>query len=400
MNDGAAARPARVYNLLLFLSLGLPIGLLIIIAKLYTEPGWDTQVFCSAARAATTGRNPYYIRDLGLELSWNYQPYLLAVFRSLCGPPIRLEQSYPLLDAFLLFGGLAAWKPGSKSLLALALSLAGFWGFGWTLITGNITAVEFLLVSLAIALLEKRRWELAGLALGLLASIKLFTIIYVGLLLVIPESRSRRLRVTALSVSAFLFTLGLSYWLYPGLFGSFLKQILGLIPNQHNVWTEAATMSNVPLAFFLIDVLALSGIRFSALVSALIGTALVVVLICGALRKINPLDLARENYLVFFCTGLLVLTIVMPRLKPYSFLMLIPPLFYLIRSQERSRQSLIIVVSAILPSILFLAQLFLVAGDPISGLLVYSQTILLLLTLMIVIHFMRYPEPLKHAGTA
>jgi|GEM_PF-1887403 len=367
---------------------------------MFMKQGRDAQIFCSAAHVSVVGKNPYDVKDLELSLSWNYQPYLLALFRAACPPPINFQDSYPLLYTLLLVSGIAIWKLNSDWLLAFLLAFGGFWGFGWTIITGNITVIEFFLISIVIVLLNKRRWKMAASVLAIVASLKLLTIAYLGLLLFIPETNTRRFRVFILSLFVFILTFGISFALYPHLMKPFFEQILGLIPNQHNVWIEDGSKNNLPLAFFLTNALALIGIDFPFLLSS-IAVALIVVLFSLWPYKIFSLmDFAKEHFTEFFCIGLLGITLALPRLKPYSFLSVIPPLFYLIRLQGKGRQNLVLAISTFFPIICFFVRMFLTGDHAILMLLLtYSPTISLLVTFVMIFYFVAHPQQTTHART-
>ena len=212
-----------LYVPILFITLVIVVfGVMIMSMK----QGRDAQVFCSAAHVSTVGKNPYAVTDLELGLSWNYQPYLLALFRAVCPPPI----DFP-----------------------------------------------FLLSSIAIALI-----------------VALF-----------------------------------SFW---------------------------------PYSVF------------------------------------NLMDFAKEHFTEFFCMGLLGITLVLPRLKPYSFLSIIPPLFYLIRLQGKGRQNLVLAISTFFPIICFFLRIFLTGEHAIFMLLLtYSPTISLLATFAMMFYFVAHPRQTVHA---
>ncbi len=58
-----------------------------IIFSYYINPhGWDAKVYCNAVIANENGLSPYIIQNIGMTLSWNYQPIFLDLFQFLCGP--------------------------------------------------------------------------------------------------------------------------------------------------------------------------------------------------------------------------------------------------------------------------------------------------------------------------
>lgn len=394
-------RPAQMHYkwFLLASSIAVIVTLAGIFTVLMLGHGWDAQIFCAAARTAGSGGNPYDVRQLGLNLSWNYQPYLLALFKALCQAPVNFASSYPILYVVLLISGVAVWKPGSDPLLAMILSLGGFCGFTWAIRTGNVAVPEFLLISLVTVLLERRKWYLGGVILAFLASLKLLTIAYLFLLVFVPEATSKRLRVLAISLLVFALTFGISYALYPNLMKPFSEQLFGLIPDQHNAWIETARMTNLPLAFFLTDVLALLGIHFTAPSTVVVGTLLSFGIVFQVFRKVLSPHFIREHFLDFFNLGVIAITLILPRLKPYSFLMVVPAVFYLLRSHGKLRQGMVVILSVVFPAVILLFQLTVgVRHEAADLLLAYAPTISLLATFALLIPFV--PLQSIHARTS
>ncbi|NOT03073.1 MAG: DUF2029 domain-containing protein [Anaerolineales bacterium] len=390
---------AQIFRYLLIFLITLVVAFSIAIV-FYIKQGQDARVFCSAAYTSAIGKNPYNVKDLGLDFSWNYQPYLLTLFQAICPPPIDFQNLYPLYYTLLLIGGTAVWELKSDWHLGFLLAFGGFWGFGWTIITGNITAIEFFLISIVIALLNKQHWWKAGLVLAVVASFKLLTIAYLGLLLFIPNARPRRFRVLILSLFVFILTFGISLFLYPHLMRPFFEQILGLIPNQHNVWIEDGSKNNLPLAFLLTSALALIGVDFPFLLSSIAVVLILILFSFWPYRIFNLINFAKDHFTEFFCIGLLGITLALPRLKPYSFLAVIPPLFYLIRLQSKERQNLVLAISVVFPIICFFVRLFLTGDNAYLTLLfTYSPTISLLVIFIMIFHFVANPQQITHART-
>lgn len=401
MSNPPEDRPAQTHytGFLLASAIAVIVTLAGIFAVLMLGHGWDAQIFCAATRTAGSGGNPYDVRQLGLNLSWNYQPYLLVLFSGICQPPVNFASSYPILYVLLLISGVAVWKPGSDLLLALILSLGGFCGFTWAVRTGNVAVPEFLLMSFVVVLFERRKWYLGGVILAFLASLKLLTIAYLFLLVFVPEAAPARLRALTISLIAFVVTFGVSYALYPNLMKPFWEQVLGLIPDQHNAWIETARMTNLPLAFFLTDVLALLGIHFTIPSAVVVGTLLSFGIVFQVFRKVLSPHFIREHFLDFFNLGVIAITLILPRLKPYSFLMVVPAVFYLLRSHGKLRQGMVVILSVIFPAVILLFQLIVgVRHEAADLLLAYAPTISLLATLALLIHFI--PLQSIHARTS
>lgn len=386
MSEDASARLSgpRAWYFLFALFLSLVISLISILLVLGRYHGWDARLFCAAAEAAQAGRNPYDVHELGQVLSWNYQPYLLPLFSAACRAPLSFVESYTWIYGALLLAGVAFCRPGPSWPQALPLALGAFSGFAWVLSAGNLSAVEFMLVCAAVFLVTRRRWEWTGLCLGLLGSLKLVTLAYAALLAFIPDHNSRRLRSLGLALLTFAGTFAFSAAISPDLVRPFFEQLLGLIPGQHNVWIEGGAMNNLPLALFLTDTLKLAGLDFPHSIELGAGTLLAALVLFGLLPGNRLAGLARSDYPAFFSIGLMTITLLLPRLKPYSFLLVVPALIVLLRSREKMMQANILLVSTIIPGLFFLIRLFFDPGNRLGTLLfTYTQTLSLLVTLVL-----------------
>ncbi|MBL8099695.1 MAG: hypothetical protein JNK81_10960, partial [Anaerolineales bacterium] len=104
----------------------------------------DLEVFCQAGKVIANGGNPYLTSQLGLELSWNYPSALAYGFYFIC-PLFNLEQNYTWIYTILFFIGISLWFTRKDWLYGIILCSTGLFTLGWTMITGNISTIEFLL---------------------------------------------------------------------------------------------------------------------------------------------------------------------------------------------------------------------------------------------------------------
>lgn len=117
--------------------------------------GWDTQVYCAAAAAFGQGLDPYHVENLaGLSLSFVYQPIYLTLIAPLCGVAVPVPHPYTLASLVAVVLSVVLW-PGALSrdggVPAAVLALGGVSGLAWTVLTGNTSAFEMLVLTLAVA---------------------------------------------------------------------------------------------------------------------------------------------------------------------------------------------------------------------------------------------------------
>lgn len=322
------------------------------------QTGRDLEVFCQAGKVIANGGNPYLTSELGLELSWNYPSALAYGFYFAC-PLFNLEQNYIWIYAILFLVGFVLWLTRKDWLYGIVLCSTGLFTLGWVMVTGNISTIEFLLFSISIFLFFRKKIGASLFLFGLFASLKLIPILYLPAFLILQTTTKDKIKAIVWSIAGFISLPLLSFITSPHLFFWYLQQIFGLIPNQHNPLTEFTPLVlNQSLSVMILSFIGLEtrleelNLIFS-LGIYILGT-FIFYLIFKSFRK--PDD--TQNNLILFSFGIIILTIFMPRLKPYSFL---PTLlcFYLISKEQNNLfKSTYLILLSIIPTVFHLTYFY------------------------------------------
>ncbi|HCK64985.1 MAG TPA: hypothetical protein DHW49_01865 [Anaerolineae bacterium] len=332
----------------------------------------DLEVFCQAGKVIANGGNPYLTSELGLELSWNYPSALAYGFYFVC-PLFNLEQNYIWIYAILFFVGTMLWLTRKDWLYGIILCSTGLSTLGWTMITGNVSTFEFLLFSISILLFFRKKINASVFLFGMFASLKLIPILYLPAFLFFQNSVKDKAKIILWSLAGFISLPLLSFIASPHLFAWYLKQTFGLIPNQHNPLGEFTEL-------FLSPSLSITLFSFLGLESQLEKYNLIISFVMYALGILLLYQIAKsqrwtENEI--FSLGIIILTITLPRLKPYSFL---PALlcFYLVsKGQNNLIKAIYLVLLSILPILSHL--LFFYTEMSESLILTFHQILFLIL---------------------
>lgn len=309
----------------------------------------DADIFCLAGKAIQAGKNPYLTSDLGSPFSWNYLPVYAYGFDYLCRH-ISFAFTYGFLYTAIFFTGIAIWTTKSNWLYGVTIIGTGLYSFGWVLRTGNLGAIEFFAISISSGLLLRRRYNEALLLLGLGSSIKLFPLLYFPIFIALIPGMQQKLRAATWGLSGFLLPFVISYFAAPELMPWYFKQLLGSIPNQHSPINEAFGFYQPVFVALLAKLLPLQ-----IETKTLVYVSLVIYLTCVALGVIaykqtsTRRQPSQSSELFFLSAGIIIITLLMPRIKSYSFMPALLFIFVITKDFDRWYQSLIILIASILP---------------------------------------------------
>jgi hypothetical protein len=372
------------YTLLVII---LALNFLYAIFILKGKHGWDAEIYCSAVQMEQRGSNPYIGNQAGEQLTWNYLPIYLGLFSALCLPSLHFTTFYPIFYTMGLLVCILLWLPGRDWSLAFTLASCSFLGFLWNLKTGNIGVIELFFLSLAFFFLARKKWKLGAGMLGLMAGFKLLPIVYLPLIFFAPAPKRARRIAFGIGLVGFLLPLALSYLLFPTLAPWFLRQLLGLIPGQHSPILESGDSNNPALPYLVAGLFSSNDhFVFILLVTTLLAAVFVAIGIVLWRKVIVHLDPSRRFEFIFSLSFLAV-TLLLPRMKPYTFILAAPALFWLSRMEDEVQRSLILALSALLPLVVLMASPWLPDLLVLDLIVSYSQILCLLATVLALIVF-------------
>ncbi|MBI2846199.1 MAG: DUF2029 domain-containing protein [Chloroflexi bacterium] len=321
-------------SLLLMVSTGIAFDLLVH-ADRYQR---DLSTYYFAGKAFALGLNPYDIDVLSalapapIPHRFVYPPYTLWLFRLL--PVVDFTTVYYLflaIKAMVLVLLFYLWKraflPEMNAPFFIFALLAYNAAVYVDLRVGNIAIFEGLLIWLAFLFYLRNRLLPFSLLIVIAASFKLTPIFFL-LLLLWSESRGKYLQFAG-SVMLFLVIQIASWYAAPGLYTAFLQNLSGL--------DERGVINPSTLA--LIQDLSDWGARNTGIAvpeTAQLGLFLaltaIVILVSWRAHRALTTGSRPENGRVALFLACLAYALIMPRLKTYSYLILLVPTYFMLLS--------------------------------------------------------------------
>ncbi|NQT39415.1 MAG: DUF2029 domain-containing protein [Planctomycetes bacterium] len=321
---------------------------------------WDFKIYYHAATVHAAGSNPYDAPAADVDLHYVYPPLSLYVFR-----PFTLLQPSTAYHVFLALKCAAAlvllwiWqryflREDRGPIFWLFALLAFHSAVGCDLVAGNISIFEQLALWTAFAcFLDDRPLPFCG----LIVAVALFKITPIVFLVLLPLSTIRR-RWAWLggSLAIFVAVLAVQYMATPQLLADFWRNASAL--------DERGAINPATLAAVrdVTERLALpSATAWAAWIVLVTGVAATSWL---AWRKLRTEKFADQRQLLLFLTCL-SLVLVMPRMKNYSYILLIVPSYYVIARTASIRLQILLFVLVANPLTSFLGQK-LQTGSPVA----------------------------------
>ncbi|MCL6621469.1 MAG: glycosyltransferase 87 family protein [Syntrophobacterales bacterium] len=302
---------------------------------------WDFRFYYFAAKAHAAGLNPYNTQNLIKIASVAIEPTLGYAYQ-----PITLYFFYPLLlldfttayQVFLLakipalIFLVVIWRRwflenANVALLLLFILLAFNNTIYADLAAGNISIYEQLFIWGALVCFLKRRLALFWLAIVLVAIFKIVPLLFLGLLFLVDDKK-QAFTWFSLSLLGYAAFLGLSYLCEPALFVTFFTQGQAML-------TERGVINPSSLAFIvgaLNQVGNFLGRPFPPLLSQIVFVALAGLILGISFRALIAWQRGGGAHrdkvaLLFACV---VYTLIAPRMKNYSYILLLAPAFFMV----------------------------------------------------------------------
>ncbi len=365
--------------------------------------GWDYRVFVGGIQSLDHMQNPYILEninryaggDTGGNLQFDAPPHTLYFFWLLDFFFVfhNIGIYYVLLFILLMISGYLIvtihCDDESKPhyLFLTTLLLTGFMATYWNFVTGNKDILFLFLFALIFVLLLKEKYWQSSIVMGLAAAVSLTTTPFVVLYLVVKRSILNCLSYILLffGVVAALFLV--SYCISP----IYLASYIGILLGSTSPLYDPGGL-NTPTPYLMLKDL-LKAIHFGDMLPVAIVSCVYISLILYATWNFSVKN--RENTIKIYSLVMLAVFMLLPRIKPYDFIILVVPLYFLFKDCSYRIKSLVFVVIS-LP--LFVWLLFPLIG-PTSNLPfmlgLYPQTYsLILIFIVIILH--NYLTPASH----
>jgi hypothetical protein len=324
----------QVERVIAYLSLAVAAGLIVLVSIRWNAYQWDFHMFYGAAKDFAAGVTPYR----GYGLSYYHPPLMLYVYWlfTLLPDNWAIEVWYGLKLAALA-GLFIIWHRDFVRLQPRASTVLFFiFAFGATiygdLVAGNVSIFEQLLLWLGFSQLLRGQHLVFALCVVVAAQVKLTPIFFAVLLIAACEPR--QWRVFFATVIGFFALFSLNYWLQPELFRDFLT-VLAKLDER-----------GVECTSFLALVRDISDLALgSAFTERSLLDEVVFLSIAGSIGMLSlwawqgyARRATKVDQRLLICFSCVVLVLISPRMKVYTYILLLAPTLFLFRSGSWRRQ--------------------------------------------------------------
>jgi hypothetical protein len=319
----------------------MAIIILMAIASIYLHPAKESDFLgiYDAASAHAHGQDPYNVAAISPDtndrvMPYIYPPYTLYFFRPFTwlefDAAARLFLTLKLLAiAGLLYLWLRVFGINEyRGLFYFLVPLAFSGALIADLRAGNISIFEQLLLWAGFYFYTREKPLIFGIAVVVVALFKLTPILLLGLLL--AKGKKKELTGGVVLGAVFIGLLVASTFIWPDLFASSMKNARGLM-GEHNE-SNPSTLALVSDATHWFQT------KLHLTLPRLIPLGIYAILAAGALAvsvmlfwQLRRME-SRQGDLWRICLLCFTYAIVVPRLKDYSYLLLVAPAFFLLSS--------------------------------------------------------------------
>jgi hypothetical protein len=345
---------------------------------IYTNTGWDFEVYMGGVAAWSDGKDPYSLDTVsqypGTTLRFAYPPHTLVLFWfffQFYQFFQSMEFYYVILLLLLLIAALILIKTDTnvEYLLLTVLLISAFSGSFFNFLTGNIALLYLVLSALFFFLIIHERFILSTLVMGIFSSFSLFPVIFNGIYLAAKRPIRDRVIYILASLGVASAILLVSWWINPHLFLSYIQKITSTASPAY----ETGGISTPTPFSFIIDLVKSVNIQSPLVIDAalLCYTGIILAATIIFLRK------NRENPVAAYSFIFISIFLLMPRVKPYYFAMLIVPLYFLLKDSGSRTKCIALAIVSLFPVLCLLSEGTLLNNIP-SLITDYSQAISLI----------------------
>jgi len=335
--------------------------------------------------------NPYILENInqyaggytGGNLPFTYPPHTLYFFWVL--DLFFVFHSIGIYYLFL-FGLLTAsaylivkmdQKP--EYLFLVTLLLTGFMSTFWNFATGNKDILFLFLFAFVFWMLLKEKYWQSSILMGLTAAFSLITAPFVALYLVVKRPIQDRLAYISMSIGVVVVMFIGSYCINP----TFLLSYIGTLQGSSSPIHDASGW-NTPTPFSMFGNL-ISSVNPGNMIPVAIISLVYIGIVVFATWKYSVKN--AGNTMKKYSLVMLGIFMVLPRIKPYDFIILIVPLYFLLKDFNYRGKSLAFAVISLLPIFVWVYPRVVFADDLPFMLASYAQTYsLILIFVLIIIH--------------
>jgi hypothetical protein len=295
--------------------------------------GWDFRVFRGGVQAIDHMQNPYILKNLNLyiersnPLPFAYPPHTLYFFWILDLFLVfqNIGIYYALLVVLMILSGYLIAKMDQKPpyLFLVTLMLTGFMGTYWNFQTGNKDIFFLFLFAVIFTLLMKEKYGESSIVMGLMGAVSLITGPFVALYFFIKRPWFDRMFYIALSGAVVAILFAADYFINPVYLRSYIDFLFGGRSPLHDT---GGYFTPTPYQIFgdLLQGIPVVGQLLTAIVWC-IYIGLVMYLAWNYSVKNS------KTMVLVYSLMTIAVFLLLPRIKPYDFIILTVPLYFLFR---------------------------------------------------------------------
>lgn len=308
--------------------------------------GWDYRVYMGGVDAFNHDKDPYILTNIqdyvGDTLPYVYPPHMLIFFEIFYFfQSIGLYRLFivSLLALSIYFVANTDGKP--EYILYVTLLITGFFSVYWNFLTGNFAIMSLFLISVMFWLFSKDKLKESAIVNGLMTSITLYPAIFSGAFLTLRKSYKEMLTLICVVGVTFGIIFGLSFIFNPAIVQSFIQSLFG---STSQMYADRGGMSN-PTPYFLFGYIA----QDNAIITGII-SVIYIGIVLGALYLFWK---NNNDYFKVYSFGFLSMFMLLIRIKPYSFVMAVIPVYFLIKDYSYKLKIIILLVMSLFPFLMY-----------------------------------------------
>ncbi|WP_413570350.1 glycosyltransferase 87 family protein [Bdellovibrio sp. HCB117] len=336
---------SRFFSLFKYLIFGvIALAVLQTPLKVYfsNKGGWDHHIYCEAIKVSDKGLDPYITANLGSELSFTYPAIFLEAYRPFCvgGPKAYLIFHFAILlfISFVLIRKLK-WDP----YLTITWLFLGYNAAFSNYNTGNIGIFEALFFVLFLWCFKARNYQGGILWLSPSAFVKVVpSLMAIPAILLAGDTVKQKVKAFFVFVTGVLSLVVINFFYSQELFYSFFRQILGKYSNQHSPINEIeSNASNITILLFF------KNLSEKLLNDFWIAGALFFLILLAYLSYFvwKSVIKTERDKIVQLCWSYLLLMLWLPRLKPYSLLIVCIVMIPILKKLGRRTATLLLLTT-------------------------------------------------------
>jgi hypothetical protein len=309
----------------------------------------DYRVYSGAVQAVNHGEDPYYLLNINQYsndwLPFNYPPHTLFFFW--CLQVFSIFQSvwnyYVFLTILLAASAYLIIKQDKNPqyLFLITLLVTGFLSTFYNFYNGNKDILFLFMFAWIFYLLVKEKFWQSSIVMGLMGSFSLITMPFIALYVVVRRPIVDRAKYILLSIGIVAAIFLITWWWTPSLLLSYVGNLRGSTSPLLDTFGWLTPTPFLMIAQILNQTT--NSITIPQVLVSFVYAGLVLVASWYVVQK------NQADPLVVFSFITLAIFMLLPRIKPYDFIILVPALYFLFSHHGYKVKILVLSIISLVP---------------------------------------------------